>query len=146
MFKLLKLRSKALEEIENDDIIDIFNKPNPLQNWTEFIELSVTFRLLTGNRYWKGTAPEFGANAGKFQEIYILPSQFTEILAGKGFSEPIGGYRVKFDPNIKFEAEEVSHSKYPNPEYDTFGRNLYGLSPLRPGKKVLVKSNDGVYC
>jgi phage portal protein BeeE len=144
LFKRLDLRSKALEEVENEPgIMKFFDRPNMLQHWIEFYELSVTFRLITGNRYWVSVSPNMGNNAGKLQEAYVMPSQFTEIIAGRGFAQPISGYRVNFNPHVQFDADKVSHSKYPNPEYTTFGQNLYGMSPLRPGKKVLVKSNDG---
>lgn len=143
LFKQIRLKKEALEEVDNDDIMDVFVKPNPLQRWTEFYELSLIFRLVTGNRYWKGVAPEMGMNKGKWQEIYVLPSQWVEILSGGSIMEPIKAYRLNYNPNIELAFDEVDHSKYPNPHYNTSGSELYGLSPLRAGKPVLTKSNDG---
>ena len=144
LFKAMKLKGEALEQVENPEIQKLFVQPNPLQGWTEFIELSTVFRLITGNRYWKGSAPEFGANAGKWQELFVLPAQHVEILPGDNILEPIRGYRFNFNPSVEFDADVVSHSKYPNPDFVAgTGSNFYGLSPLRPGRTVLTKSNDG---
>jgi len=144
LYKAMQLKSHALERIENPEIEKIFVKPNVLQGWTEFIELSTVFRLITGNTYWKGLAPEFGNNAGKWQEVFVLPSQHVEILPGDNIMEPIRGYRFNFNPNVEFDVKDVTHSKYPNPEFTAgTGSNFYGLSPLRPGRRVLTKSNDG---
>lgn len=144
LFKAMKLKGEALEQVKNTDIQKLFVKPNPLQGWTEFIELSTVFRLITGNRYWKGSAPEFGSNMGKWQELFVLPAQHVEILPGDTILEPIRGYRFNFNPAVEFSSDDVSHSKYPNPEFIAgTGSNFYGLSPLRPGRAVLTKSRDG---
>lgn len=146
LFKLNKLKTKALEEIDDNraaDILRVFDKPNPLMDWTEFYELSIVFRLVTGNRYWVSSAPEFGANAGLIQELYSLPSQWVEIIGSNDWQSPIHGYRINFNPQFEMDADKVSHSKYPNPQFDTTGQSLYGLSPLKPGKLVLTKSIEG---
>lgn len=146
LFKVKKLRSKAFEDIDeskSDDILKVFTNPNPLMSWTEFYELSIIFRLVTGQRYWVGSAPEFGPNKGTKQELYVLPSQWVEIIGSKEWNSPIAGYRINFNPQFEMDADKVDHSKYPNPQFDTTGSSLYGLSPLSPGKLVLTKSIDG---
>ncbi len=45
---------------------------------------------------------------------------------------------------IPFEAENVIHIKYSNPEYGNNGEHLYGVSPLRAALKNIESSNESL--
>ena len=53
-------RKKALEEIRDDKILDVWSRPNPLQGGNEFRAQTIAFRLATGNSYTYGAGPETG--------------------------------------------------------------------------------------
>jgi HK97 family phage portal protein len=78
-------------------------------------------------------------NAGKVKELWVEPSQIIEILAGDKY-EPIKGYAYKPDKKVVLPPEEVIHLKYWTPDYLS-GSNLYGMSPIRAGRKVVSKSD-----
>jgi len=128
------LETKALN---NEEIEEPFDRPNWYQSETEYKELWETFMLLTGNAYQWMLRIKDGPNAGKPMARFILPSQFMQIVLkddakSETLSNPISHYILTFGSSyIKFEADDVIHSKYPNPNYDLNGSQLYGQSPLR---------------
>lgn len=133
------LRKKAIEPLKDHELMGLFEKPNPLQGWSEFIEQSVGFKLVTGETFIHGIAPSNGVNAGRVQEMWIYPTQLIDIIYGDRFN-PIRGYRYKVDQSIEIPAEEIIHLKYWTPEY-LHGAMLHGVSPIRAGRRALTKSN-----
>jgi len=133
------LFTKAVEPIKDHELIELFNMPNPLQGWAEFIEQAIGFKLVTGNTYIHAIGPDAGVNKGKIQEMWVLPSQIVEILAGDR-TQPIKGYRYMVQKDIVIPPEEIIHLKYWTPDYES-GAWLYGLSPIRAGRRVVSKSN-----
>lgn len=137
--KKMQLQRKAMEPVESHELMQIFTKPNPLQGWAEFIEQAIGFKLVTGNTFIHAIGPQNGVNAGKLQEMWILPSQAIDILAGDKMN-PIKGYQYMWDKSIVIPPEEVIHLKYWTPEYVNMS-NLWGLSPIRAARRVVSKSN-----
>lgn len=133
------LRHKAMEPIEDHELMQLFNTPNPLQGWAEFIEQAVGFKLVTGNTYVHAIGPTNGVNAGMIQELWNLPSQIIEIMAGDR-TKPVKGYRYIPDKSVVIPPEEIIHLKYWTPDY-LAGSHLYGMSPIRAGRKVVTKSD-----
>lgn len=139
--KTMTLEIKALEQISNHRILDVLANPNQLQTRSEFIYNWCGFKLMTGNSYINGVAPAIGKNKGLFQELYIMPSQFIEILPGD-IRQPVKKYILNAGiKKIKFEPEVINHSKYFNPDF-TNGQNLYGQSPLQAAFRNVTSSND----
>jgi HK97 family phage portal protein len=138
----MTLRTKSLEEIEEHKILDILAQPNPLQTGNEWEQNTLGYLEATGNSYVYGITPEFGSTAGRVSELWTLPAHFVEIISGSSF-EPIKGYKIKLNEEAFFEKEKVMHLKYWNPDYNSNGSHLYGLSPLRAASKVVTTSNDG---
>ena len=134
-----QLQKKAIEPIKDHELMRLFTTPNPLQGWAEFIEQTIGFKLVTGNSYIHAIGPDAGVNAGKIQEMWVLPSQAIEILAGDRM-QPIKGYRYMIDKTTVIPPEEIIHLKYWTPEYIS-GSMLYGLSPIRAARRVVSKSN-----
>lgn len=123
---------KAGEEIEEP-----LERPNWYQSESEYKELWETFMLTTGNAYQWMLRIKDGLNAGKPVARFILPSHLMQIVlktdaAFTKTESPISHYiLVLGNSYIRFEADDVIHSKFPNPNYDLQGSHLYGQSPLR---------------
>ena len=139
-FKKQAIKTKALVKIESHELNDMFITPNILQNWAEFFEQVVGFKLVTGNSYVHCIGPKNGNNAGKVKELWTLPAQIISIVAGdKG--EPVKQYEMQGDRTLIIPAKEVIHLKYWTPNYSN-GQFLYGVSPIQAGRRVVTKSNS----
>ena len=140
--KYLKLRSKALTEVEEGDpLYNILKRPNPFTTQNDFIQQAIGFKLITGNTYIYGLGPDAGVNAGKFQEMYFMPPSETEIIIGGPFN-PVKAYRVSWIGYEDIDAEKVLHIKNWNPSYSQQGDHLYGLSPIEVGTRAILNSNN----
>lgn len=130
------------------EITDPLIKPNYYQTEVAFRELWETFMLCTGNAYQWMITPSEGANAGKPLGRFLLPSHLMKIVlkpdAGAlQLDNPVDYYMLVIGAFwIKFDAQDVIHSKFPNPNYDMQGSHLYGQSPLRAGLKNVQSSNQ----
>ncbi len=122
-------------------------RPNVSQTWTEFIALQKTFLKLTGNIYMFMLSPEEGPNKGTPLQIYILPSHLMQIVIKSGtdmlgIESPVKGYILtQGNQFMQFDAGNVIHIKYSNPNYDSSGSHLYGQSPLRAALRNMQSSN-----
>lgn len=144
-------RMRLKNEAMDDEILAMpMEKPNPLQSWEEFIAITKTFLRLTGNYYWYKVAPEDGPNKGTPIAVYVLPSQFMNIVLKEDAlmlinESPIDHYTlVEGQGYTKFEAENVYHGKFPNPNFDYNGRHLYGQSPLMASLGNVQSSNEAI--
>jgi len=136
------METKALEEIPQHDILEVWKQPNELQSQGEFIEQLFGYRELTGDTYIAGLGPVSGPNAGTFQELHILPAQLIGIKYG-GPMDPVAHYYWKGDPSKRIPKEQVMHSKHWNPLPLNQG-GLYGLSPITAASKLVTRSNDAL--
>jgi HK97 family phage portal protein len=135
----LKVRKKALIELPDHPLERLFVKPNEIQGWAEFIEQVVGFKLVTGNTFIHAIGPSAGVNAGDIHEMWILPTQLMDILAGDQVGM-VKGYQMKTNKGIIIPPEEIMHLKYWTPEYQA-GSFLWGLSPIRAARRVITRSN-----
>jgi len=145
--KQVLLETKAYSD---DELEMPIAKPNPLQTWAEWLELYKTLIRLTGNAYIYKLSVTEGANVGKILGIYLLPSHLMNIVLKQNadlmsLESPVGGYKlISGETGITFTEDEVTHIKYANPNYDTDGSHLYGLSPLRAILKNIESSNTAL--
>jgi len=137
------LKKRALVEIEDTELHMLLDRPNPMQSYSSFITEVIAFGKLTGNRYIYGIAPESGSNAGKYKEMYVMPSQMMEIVSG-GIMQPVKSYRIQYNGQVDIPAEQICHIKDFNPYYDGTGSHLYGQSPLRAGLRSMTTNNEAV--
>jgi len=138
------LRTKALEPVQDTHpLSELLKKPNPYYSETDFKEGIFIFRLLTGNTMIHAPLLEFGTNAGKPVELWILPSQFTSPEIVRGNMPEIVGWQLNmgYTP-MKIPVEEMIHIKYFNTDYSVDGSHLLGLSPLRAGAKILKRGES----
>lgn len=137
------VHKKALVQVDDTELHQILDRPNPSQSYTSWIQEIVAFGSLTGNRYIYGIAPETGQNTGKFQELYVLPSQVVEIHSG-GLMKPVKEYTLEYNGTYKIPAELICHIKNYNPYYDGSGSHLYGMSPLKAGLRSMDANNEAL--
>lgn len=137
------LKKRALVELEDTDLHKLLERPNPAQSYASWITELIAFGKLTGNRYIYGIAPETGNGAGKYKELYVMPSQLIEIISG-GIMQPVKEYAIEYNGQYKIPAEQMCHIKDFNPYYDGSGSHLYGQSPLRAGLRTMTTNNEAV--
>ncbi len=137
------LQKKALIELNNTELHELLNRPNPNQSYTSFISEIVAFGKLTGNRYIYGISPDTGINKSKYKELYVLPSQAIEINSG-GLFEPVKSFSLSYNGTHKIDADNVCHIKDFNPYVDGTGSHLYGMSPLKAGLRTMTANNEAL--
>ena len=114
--------------LQEHPLIDLLNRPNPLQSYSEFFNSLYGYLLLSGNAY----ILKVGSEMGTPQELHQLRPDRIEI---KGGSSAIPE-KYKYTVNGKVKAEylvdqengfsELKHVKLWNPLDD-----YYGCSPLQ---------------
>ena len=145
--KALLLESKSFFK---EDYEMPFERPNALQSWDEFFQLSEDFLKLTGNIYWYKLMPQEGMNAGQPIQVYVLPSHLMQIVLKENadmlsIESPVDYYVMKqFNDYVKFKNEQIVHVSINNPNFGLNGEHLYGQSPLRSAWKNIVASNKGL--
>ena len=137
------LKNRSLVELESTPLHELLDRPNPAQSYASFITELIAFGKLTGNRYIYGIGQETGANANKYTELYVMPSQIMEIVSG-GIMQPVSKYKIEYNGTYEIPAECICHIKDFNPYYDGTGSHLYGQSPLRAGLRMLTTNNEAV--
>jgi hypothetical protein len=137
-----KLRKKAFEEApDNDPLTQLIAQPNPMQSWSEFVENSMGFMEITGNSYTHGVE----LSDGRIGEMWVMPSQYTQIIADKSSETIVTGYTLMlYGYQQSIPPETVMHVKYWNPDYSFAGSHLYGMSPLMSARRSIRTSNDSL--
>ena len=143
LYKSQLLKKNALVELEGHELQMLLENPNAAQSYSSWISELIAFRKLTGNGYIYGIAPDTGSRAGKFTELYVMPSQVMEIISN-GIMEPVKSYRLEYNGTYDIPADAICHIKDFNPYYDGTGSHLYGQSPLRAGFRSLTTNNEAV--
>ena len=137
------LKKSAFELVTDSELEAVLKRPNPEQSFSSWLQEIIAFGKLTGNRYIYGISPETGPNQGKFQQLYVMPSQLVEIVSG-GLMDPIQAYKIIYNSEYFIDPANMCHIKDFNPDYNSAGSNLYGQSPLRAGLRVMMSNNEAV--
>lgn len=108
------------------DLTRLFRYPNPWQDWTEFVELTVIDFLLVGNSFWLKFRP---TDQGKPLALYRLDPRDVTVVAGQRrmidhYELDVGGDEPK-----KYKADEIVHFRRPNPHSDQVGLGFISGSP-----------------
>lgn len=144
--RVIVAKEQAMEEVDHGHpLYDLLERPNPYQGGSEFREAVFGFKFITGNAYVHGVRVENGRDAGKVAEMWVMPSQFVEIIASGDPEYIIKGYRLNWYSGVELAtlpANDVMHLKYFNPNYAWAGHHLYGMSPLQAARRVVTRSNE----
>lgn len=141
------VRSKALELYTDDEYLNqLIEYPNASnQTFSDLNYALWGFKLITGDYYEAGwDAFSGGLNAGKPMGMYELPSQYMSIIASRGLPMFDAGYQLTIGSIVDYSVEDVLHEKYWNPDWDIYGNQLYGLSPVKAALTRLLASNEGL--
>lgn len=141
-----KLHKKALEPLKTYNIregkwAELLKWANETETFSDFVANGVSYKLLTGNKFWWANLLEAGANQGIPGELFCLPSQYMTVMAKQGWPVRSVGYQLNTGQVVNFAKEAVLHEKFFNPEYDWQGSHLYGQSPLKAAMKNLTRNN-----
>lgn len=121
------------EEVASEHpMLTMLRDANPWQNGFELSVLKWTFLQLTGNAYHH---PVISQATGVPEELWILPSQWVDVIPGKpGSGELIVGYQYGSSAENKqrFAVDEVGHLKLPNPKSP-----YYGLGRVEAGWQIV---------
>lgn len=139
----IAIRKKELVDVVyTDPVSQLIKNPNPMQTWAEFLDNMLTWYNTSGEIFVYGFQPTEGINKGKIQEMYVMPSNYVEIVAGNLF-EPVRGYKLIIgDQNIEIPADQVLHIKTTNLTWDLNGAQLRGMPPLLAGLTTLQANNE----
>jgi HK97 family phage portal protein len=136
------IRRKAMDEVADGHPVQaLIDRPNSYQSTHEFDLMLLTFLKLTG------MAPIWGVkkpNGREVLSLHVLPSQWVTIKPDATLTDVANVYFSPMGADLSKEVprDQVHFIRYMNPDVQTDGRHLYGLSPLKAGLADLTASND----
>lgn len=143
--KAMQLAKKGLVAYDTDGALNERLKwPNEANTMAQHHYALWGFKLTTGNYYEAGweSGPSGGLNANKIGQLYELPSQYMNIISSAGLPLRDEAYELYLGQKLPFTKEDVLHEKYWNPEWDSYGISLYGMSPIKAYLKRLQRNNN----
>lgn len=134
----LMYRTKALEPVEEHDILKLLDNPNPNTTNTVFTQSFLGYYCLLGNSYLYKIVVA-GSKDNMPGELQVLPAYMVKIIFGSP-AQPIKGYSIDDWNNTKYNflPEEIYHFKTFNPDYST-NQFMYGAMPS--ANPSMTKSN-----
>lgn len=143
-----QLQKKAIEPVKNPGKIgELLKYPNDYESFGDFVANGCGYKLLTGNKFIWADLLDGGANKGMPNKLWVMPSQYTRIVAKNGFPTKVVGYELPvlgLERDKGYSPEEVLHEKYMNYDFSVNGEHLMGMAPLRASLRRLNKNNSGL--
>ena len=130
------LKNLAFEEIEEHPILDLLSQPNQFMNWDEFVYGYYIFKQFVGNATIQGVWTENGINAGKIQQLWLLPSNYIQAYSGEGLNM-IDYYVDSRNPTEKIPTQQICKICNFSADYQTPGSQLQGQSVLKAAARLL---------
>lgn len=129
-----------LTEIEDSPLLTLWDKPNPMQDQSAFIEAVVAFKMLTGNSYIEANTPF--KNKPPLELWPVRPDKMKIIPGLKGYPAKYqmsyAGQERTWDVDPITLRSAIMHWKSFNPLND-----WYGQSPLEAAMLALDQNNAG---
>lgn len=165
-----RLHKKAYNEqiIDDNAFSELMSRPNPKEGQDSFYMRACIFAMATGEVFIqlnRGDTTDFDGrpqdddtvNKMPILEMYVLPSQYVELIADPDDVWGVLGYIFNKNGVREFiRKDDMIHWRQPNPKFDAYTRvHLRGLAPLEPGNKlteqdesatdasVAMQQNDG---
>ncbi len=134
---LYSKKGRNLSEIEEHPLLKLWERPNPLQSTSEFIESAVGFYKITGNSYI-----ESNRVGNKVLELWpARPDKMKVIPNARGYVQQYlfehGGVKRTWDVDQVKLTSPILHWKSFNPIND-----WYGLSPLQAAMLSIDQNNS----
>jgi HK97 family phage portal protein len=142
LIKAAFMQNVAYEEQNNHPFQLLLDKPNPYQGGQKFTIACIAYHLLNGERFLKlGQI----ANLPTVFSLYNLPPSHMRVFPDPNDMYGVTGYELWLGGKpTKFSTDEIIHSKYFNPNVDSSGSHLRGLSPLVPASKNIKRAELGI--
>lgn len=142
------LLKKSLEPVKDPGKIgELLKYPNEYESFPDFVANGCGYKLLTGNKFIWADILQGGANKGLPNKLWLMPSQYTRVVAKTGFPCKVVGYELPvlgLEKGTGFSVEEVLHEKYMNYDFSVNGAHLLGMAPLKAALRRLNKNNSGL--
>lgn len=143
--KAANYQHKALERVKNPGKLgEILKWSNPEESMSDTVANGAIFEMLTGDQFLLANILRAGANSGLPAEIWLMPSQYTNIFSTDTFPSRVTGYNLTTVPAKMYTPSEVMHIKTFNPGYTVAGAQHYGVSPLRAALGTLNRNNSSM--
>lgn len=147
--KILEFREKALTPVKNPGKWgELIQYPNEYQTFQDFVAHGCGFKLLTGNKYVWADVLDAGANKGLPQNLWLMPSQFVQLMVTSGFPSKVTSYRMTNLANAvekqSYSVEEIFHEKYANYSWNVNGEQHYGIAPLKAALRLTNRNNSAL--
>jgi|GEM_PF-1319203 len=137
-FKLFDVRNRNQKtEVTAHPLLDMLNRPNPMQSKATFIDGCITYYLLTGECFMVKLSPGLGSNKDITQNLITYSPQYIKVTQDPNSGLPAG---YLFDNNrrkIEIPADDMIFWKRTDPE-----GSIRGMSPLMAARRVIVHSNN----
>lgn len=139
-FYMMEGRGDAEREIDSHPLLDLLERPNPMQSRRQLIEADLSFLLIAGNSFMERT--QEGRNLLRAQEVWTLrPDRMTVVPGETGlpraYEHKVGGGTVRYDVDFATGELPILHKRHFNPLDD-----WYGMSPLDAAAWSIDTHND----
>ena len=125
-------------ELHQHDLIDLLNKPNPMQGRAEFFENICSYYLIAGNSYIEAVGPD---GSRPFELWCLRPDRMRIIAAGhavpQAYRYEVNGKHHDFAINDMNGDAAILHLKSFHPLDD-----WYGASPLEAAAYSIDQHNE----
>lgn len=137
-------RTKALDFVpDNNELAQLIDQPNNNQTWADLVELLRIFYFVQGEAFlYRETADDSDIALS----LHVSPANLMEPVLGGTIDDPITGWKLDLLTGgaRTLDAKDVFHIKMANPEFDSMGSQLRGMSPLQAGQKYLQLDDSAV--
>ncbi len=124
------------EEVEEHPLLDLLNRPNPLQGQPQFLECLVGYYKINGEVFVH--TPTAVTRQTAAVQMWIIPSVLLKEIKYDALGMPTS-YHFQDGGKVKtISAEEIIHWKSFNPS-----DKRRGMSPIQAARGVLTQSNAG---
>ena len=133
----------GLKPVDDENLQKLLDEPNPYCTFSGLVAEHTGFKLITGNSYLWAQRLKGGANEGIPAELWHLPADLVTLLVKGGFPPRILKYEIP-GWQVGFTPDEILHTKEWNPNYDTIGTQLYGISKLKAALSLVNRNNSAM--
>lgn len=127
------IKERVLVPIDTHALLDLLAQPNPLQDWSEFIESVLGHYCVTGNYFVNAVGPTDSTKPP--QELWVLRPDKMKVIVGNQ-EQPVLGYKYGDGEGQTLPFESVLHGKTWNPLDD-----YWGMSPIMAAARRVDWSN-----
>lgn len=145
---LTRKQFKAIgEAVDNSEYIRLIKRPNPHIGQDSFLEALYVSKEINGEAFiWINRGDDTTLGDARYRikplELYWLPPQNIELITDDNDIWNVLAYTLDVNGvKIRLNKEDIIHWKSFNPVFDNYTRDhLRGLSPLKPGAKLLASA------